>query len=418
VSDRNMTQKTYPQFNLLRALTYPLDLSPLLIVFITSIFITFALLGPIMAVLVVFGLGMFSLWFLKYAFLILTDTAEGHVEIPVFSDAFLRAFENYRPAKLLIILISHIVIMGQILSFDLYLGYIYGVVLLVLLPAILSVLAMEDKLINTFNPNILVSIINMSGKYYWYCLSLFFFATAFVIALFQSDIAQFISVFITLYLILVSFHIIGLMLYIRRNEMGYATVHSPEQDSNEIKEDKLKQYQRIASNVYSRYRQPTALPYLENQLNHEPIDAYRWFYTEIVSWDIKPKFKRLFFNLYLSKLCDSKNPKEACRTYCKCITLDPEFEIDDNGVSLCLLNHAISLNDTSLINNFSSTLLAHTQDKDCHQETLLTLLKYYTEKNIDDTQSQTILDLLIEHHPSLINDERIVFYKTMLSNSV
>lgn len=413
-----MTQKTYPQFNLLRALTYPLDLSPLLIIFITAIFITFALLGPIMAVLVVFGLGMFSLWFTKYAFSILTDTAEGQVEIPVFSDAFLRAFENYRPAKMLIILISHIVIMGQILSFDLLLGYLYGVLVLVLLPAIISVLAMENKLINTFNPNILVSVISMSGKYYWYCLSFFFIATVFVITLFLSDIAQFISVVITLYLILVSFHIIGVMLYLRRNEMGYATVHSPEQDSNDINEDKLKQYQRIATNVYSRYRQPTALPYLENQLKHDPIDAYRWFYTEIVSWDIKPKFKRLFLNLYLSKLCKSKNSKEACMTYLTWLTLDPEFEIEDNRVSLCLLNHAISLNDTSLINGFSSTLLTNTQDKDSHQKTLLTLLKYYTEINIDDTQSQTLLNQMIEHHPSLINDERIVFYRTMLSNSV
>ena len=88
-----MTDKTYPTIKLSKILTYPLDLSPLFIILCTSIFISFALLGIVMALIVVFGLGMFSLWFSKYAFSILIHTAEGYTEAPIFGDSYIRPFK-------------------------------------------------------------------------------------------------------------------------------------------------------------------------------------------------------------------------------------------------------------------------------------------------------------------------------------
>ena len=273
-----MTTKSYPSTNVFKILTYAIDPSPLFIILCTAIFISFASMGAIMALVVIFGLSMFSLWFIKYAFSITVHTAEGYPEPPIFSDSYMRPFEDYRPFKLGIILLVHIMIISILFVIYTPLYYIYGLLVMMFLPAIISELAMENKFFQTFDIAILFDIVKASGKLYW--LSFGFYVVIFVLLLlvYKSDIWLFFSVCITLYLILVTFHVIGLTLYTQRESLGYATAYSPEKIQQGINELKLKKYQRILDNVYAQHRQPTVLAYLERELSDETIEAYEWFY--------------------------------------------------------------------------------------------------------------------------------------------
>jgi len=410
-----MTSKVYPRINLLKVLSYPFSVSPLFIIFFASIFISFSLLGPIAAVIVIFGLAMSSIWFTKYAFSILIHTAEGYAEVPEFGDSIIKPLDDFRPGKLLIVLFSHVMLLGSILSFDLILGYAYALVLLFFMPAIISVLGMENKLVQTFNVNELVRIIKCSGTSYWISFGFYCATTFLLMNVYESEVSLFFAVFITLYLILVSFHVIGLTLYTRRHEMGFATVHSPEQDADDFENGKLKLYQNIATNIYSRHRQPSTIHYLEEQLKEEPIDAYEWFYDEVMPWEIKPKFKRLFLQLYWRKLCEKGQFKKVHDSYIEHTEHDTDFSIEDSATRLWLLNAAIHVTDRDLIDNLSTALLQDTKDTDTHRQTVLVLLNYYIELQPDDTKAKTYLQLLDKHYPEMKDDKSIEAYRKVLT---
>lgn len=371
----------------------------------------------ILAVIIVTGLSMFTLWYTKYAFSILIHTAEGYSETPDFGDNIIRPLEDFRPAKLIIVLLIHTMILGNIFVIDLMLGYFYAIILFVYLPAIISILAMENNLLQAFNINEITEVIKRSGKGYWLSFA-FYCVTALTLQyVYDSEFGLFIAVVITLYLILVSFHMIGLTLYLHRKEIGYATVHSPEQDADDTDGEKIKQYERIATNIYSRYRQPSALPYLIEQLKHENVAAYDWFFDEIMSWEIKPKFKRAFMEVYLRKLCGVDLLKQTSERYTTYMVLDPDFIIDNNETRLCMLRMALSQRDKSLITIFSHVLLADKSDKGTHQKTILLLLHYYLEQQANDKKAHQLLTLIDKYHPDLIDNETVVSYRAILKNA-
>ena len=412
-----MTTNKYPSTHITKALAYPLNFSSLVLILCASMFITIAIMDLVLAVVVVTGLSLFSLWFIKYAFSLLIHTAEGNSDAPDFGDTIIRPLEDFRPAKLIIVLVTHAMIIGNLFVLDHTLGFLSALVSFALLPAIISSLAMENKLHKAFDANEIISIIQRSGKSYWVSFSFYCMTTLLLKSVYISGVGLFLSVLITLYLILVSFHIIGITLYINRRELGFVTAHSPEQDADDINEEKIKRYQRMSTNIYSRYRQPSALPYLIEQLKTENITAYDWFYEEIMTWDIKPKFKRLFMQIYFSKLCETDLLKKTHEVYEDYIKLDPEFIIEDNIARLCLLKSALAQSDNALIKRLSPALLSESNDKESHQQTLLLLLPYFIEQEPNNKKAQQLLDIIDKHHPNLISNKTLECYRTVVTSS-
>lgn len=409
--------KEYPTISLTKILTYPLDLSPLFIIFCTSMFISYALMGALMAIIVASGLSIFFLWYMKYAFSILIHTAEGYTETPIFGDSYIRPFEDYRPFKFGVILLVHIFVMSTFYIIYSPLYYLYGVLVLAFLPAIISQLAMENKLFKTFNIKVLFEIIKASGEIYWLSFSFYLVTFALIFTVYRSDIWLFFAVFITLYFIFVSFHVIGLTLYTRREQMGYATTYSPEQVQKEIDDEKLKKYQRISGNVYSQHRQPTSLLYLERELINEPTEVYEWFYNEIMTWKIKPKFKRLFIQLYCRKLCESGEGIKALELVTHNMNTDNELIIDDNPTCSCILKEAIQAKDIQSINTFSSILLKDKNDLEYRKKTLMVMLHYYIEVNVDNDMAHELLTTLTTEFPEIHSNKMIEQYRAVLEQN-
>lgn len=406
---------TYPRLNLFHILTYPLSLSPFLITFITAIFISGALMDILIAVLGACGLGYFSLWFLKYSFYMLTQTAEGYADVPLFTDNLIRPFEDFRPIKLIIVIISHITILSTVFIIDITLGYFYLALLLFLLPAIISEIAMENSLIKTFDPNVLFDIIKSSGIWYWLSFTFYCLTTFLVINIYETELGLFISVFVSLYALMVSFHVIGLTLYTQRHIMGFATVHSPEQAQQELDDNKQLDYQRFATTIYGQYRQASAIKYLEKKLADEPNDAYDWFLTEIMSWEIKPKFKHRFIQLYCRHFCEIGNNIKALKQYIHYSKTDTDFTIEDRTTQYCLLTAAIQKNHNIGILTLSKSLLHDNKELTYYRETLVILIKYFTETRPNDRQASKLLRHLLTKFPEMRNDKLIQQYELVLN---
>ena len=412
-----MKSKYYPSTNIFKILTYALDPSPLFIILCTAIFVSYALMGVIMALIVIFGLSMFSLWFIKYAFSITKHTAEGYPESPIFSDSYIRPFEDYRPFKFGVILLVHIMIMSVLFVIYVPLFYIYGLLVLMFLPAIISELAMENKLFKTFDIEVLIDIVKASGKLYWVSFLFYVVIIVLLLLVYKSDLWLFFSICITLYLILVSFHVIGMTIYTRRESLGYITTYSPEKIQQENDNEKLKKHHRILDNVYSQHRQPSVLSYLERELINEPIETYEWFYNEIRSWDIKPKFKRLFIQLYCRKLCEADKSIDVLELIFKTMASDKEFSIDDNPTRLCILQAAIRKKDKTVIHSYSDLLLNDNDDLECRKKTFISLLQYHVEVDADDSKAQELLSMLTNEYPEMNDDKLIVQYRKVLNYS-
>lgn len=327
----------YPEFSFFHTLTYPLGISSLLIILVTSMFITAALQGLIMMMLVVTGLGLFFLWYLKYAFLMLSTTAEGIPEVPVLSDTLVRPFEDMRHLKLLGLIFIHLMVMTTLADVSEVLSLFYLAGFLLLLPAMITTLAIDNRLLQTFNVVSLTNIVIKSGNLYGISY-IFYLGSVFLINLLSdNNTGLFTMVFVTLYLGMVSFHLIGVTLYTRRHELGFTPIHSPEQVQQETEDAKHKQYRRIADALYHQYRQPTALSMLDRQLANEPIEAYDWFYNEISMWD-KPVFLQRYLQHYLDKYANTTLLLKGMAHYESYLAKHPDYPITDENIRHTLIS--------------------------------------------------------------------------------
>lgn len=408
----------YPKFNFYQIITYPFSFSPLAIIFIATIFISGALSSLFIALLGSVGLGYFTLWFFKYAFYMLEQTSVGNADTPPITDDITRPFEDFRPIKLMFILIAHFMIVVNIFILSDVIAYLYALVVLIFLPAIISILVIENKLFKTFDFNILLNFITLSGRWYWESFSLTISLTLLTIVLHISGIGMFLTVFISLYFTMVVFHVVGLILYTQRKELGYVTVNSPEQTEKYLNDVKLKQNQRLAINIYAQHRQTTTICYLKEQLEGEPIEVYNWFKLEILSWNIKPKFRQEFMALYYAHLCKVGEIKSALYEYTAYIKTDPYFKNNNHDLQFILLKAAIKYNEAAYIAPLSKSLLTNNTNKTQYKAVLIDLLTYFTQTHPNDYQASKILRLLVKRFPDMQNEKLIQEYQFVLNSTV
>ncbi len=166
--------------------------------------------------------------------------------------------------------------------------------------------------------------------------------------------------------------------------------------------------------MYSRYRQPSALPYLIEQLKSEPTESYAWFYDEIMTWEIKPKFKRAFVEAYLCQLNKDNKSSKVIELYDSYLLLDHTFTLESNITRSCVLTAATKENKTDLIEQYSILLLNNQEDKESHKNTLLFLLKYYIEQQPNDNKAKQLLAIVFKIYPELDSNDEILKYKNIL----
>lgn len=328
----------YPQFNLYHALIYPLALAPIIIILFTSFFITAALQSIILLLYGAVGVGLFSLWYLKYAILMMLHTADGDPDCPVLSYTFIRPLEDLRHLKLLLLILCHAMLINAVGDVSPVAAMIYAVILLLLMPAMLLVLVGQNSLLKTAHLPLLLQIIQRSGARYWEVFAFYLVCAAFIYYLLQNQTAMYVIVTMVLYLVMVAFHLLGIILYTRRNELGYLAGQTPEREQAWFDQQQRKKYLNVVDMLYRQQCRPPALESADRLLEGEPLAVYDFMLDEVLTWD-NPRFLKRYMEHYLATHLKADQLLKGMRTYEKVLQQYPDCVVSDEQLGARLINH-------------------------------------------------------------------------------
>ena len=249
---------------------YPLRFNPMFLIFWYTCILWLSVFSIIFIVLLAFGHLFFGFGYYAYLFCVVSTTAHGHREPPVFYHGIMQPFDDLRPYKLIMLVATFFVITSFLFANDLSLiaWIVIGVGVLAA-PASIAVLSLEDNLLRAISPLLLIEIIKKLGKAYWISIGLFALSAFLVGLLFESEVGLFVSLFILLYSILLACRQIGFMIYHNRNHIGFEAEESPEARSAFDERLLVKQRYRFIDAAYSQRRQPGAMRY-RGRLPHSP----------------------------------------------------------------------------------------------------------------------------------------------------
>lgn len=324
----------YPQFNLFRALTYPLALSSIMMILLTGYLISASLQNLFLLIISSAATGLFSLWFLKYLFMMMTQTAIGDPVCPVLNHTLIRPFEDLRHLKLLLLLLGHITLMAALAEFSPALGLVYLAGFVALLPAMILVLGGDNSLLKTAHLPLLWQIVKNSGALYWLVFGFYLACAGFILYLFERGTTLFLVVIAVLYLLMVAFHLLGVILYTRREELGYQAHFTPE------REQQRKHHLQVADMLYRQQCRPAALASADKLLASESIEVYDFLLDEILTWD-NPRFLLRYIEHYLAVYLDSTQFLKGLSRYESLLNDYPELR-DINDELYAGLNHKLA----------------------------------------------------------------------------
>ncbi len=164
--------------------------------------------------------------FFKYAFEVLRWSANGRSEAPEIS--FTVSDELGRYAVLLLLLVEVVLVLIA-MWWGVLAALIVGIALMAAMPAMVTILALEEGMTRALNPLVWLMIASRIGGHYFVLVG-FFCAALIAQSVFAATIAAQIPWpigplliwLIVDYLMIVNFHLIGSVIHEHRDELGYA----------------------------------------------------------------------------------------------------------------------------------------------------------------------------------------------------
>jgi hypothetical protein len=266
----------------LKYLLIPLRGASLVLIVIFTILLLLAarggLLGLPLAILTI------SLFF-KYGFALLDHVADGVMEPPVLSYEMANPVNESRPLALLAVVASYSFV-TQLVGYALGPGIGAGMLTLglFLLPAIIMAQA-AGSFWQSLNPILLLRIVaRVPGSYLliWAVLAGFWWlASALVTWLPAGELPFAISIplpesvriAIVMYAWLASFAMIGGVLYVRRQELGFEPTHSPERAAEKADRERQHDIDQLIDRIFAEWRggaYGNAWRTIERHLQHSP----------------------------------------------------------------------------------------------------------------------------------------------------
>jgi hypothetical protein len=247
----------------LKYLLVPLRGASLTLIVIFSILLLIAVSGGLLGLpLVLLTLS----WFFKYGFALLDHVADGVNEPPVLSYEMLNPFNESRPLGLVLIVFVFGVL-TEALSY--WLGApvteALQVVGLLLLPAIIMTQA-ATSFWQSLNPVVLFQIVwRVPGSYLLILAVLAGFwslASALVSWLPAAELPfavriplpESVRIAILMYAWLASFAMIGGVLYVRREELGFEPSYSPERDAEKADRERQRDIDQLIDRIFAEWR--------------------------------------------------------------------------------------------------------------------------------------------------------------------
>jgi len=308
---------------------FPLRFTPLLLN-LTSSFIIWLAMTNIFLFLIGCPLFVVSVVpFAKYLFAVLERTASGYADAPTLSYELIRPMEEWRPYLLILTL-------GFLVSFSIwllqnnqvFLTLILLVFFLGAMPAFIGLLGVNNGLFRSLNPQILLRFMQRVGITYWILLGILATGCVFLYLLYTSGAGLYIAIAVNLYCLVLVFHWLGKIIYVKREKLGYTPDKSPERQAEQINHEIVLQRKKHMDRVFSRRRQAVALPILLACIEEEEnkLDAHAWYHADLMQWDNKRLGIR-HAEFYIKALREAGNHVIADLVLQECREIYPEFTV-------------------------------------------------------------------------------------------
>jgi len=310
-----------------RELVYPLlNAAVLMSSLLIFALIKFALSGGILGLFLLF-LVLPSLF--RYLMRILAARSKGQDPGPLVAEDLLWIHSTWS-----LFAIVHAAVVGYttyILASRFGLAAMLGaeMLLAVVIPASLAVLAITRSPLECLNPRSIAGVINRTGPSYWILPSYFLLAGFFIWWLSMTSLTGFFVDLIGYYLVFALFALIGTVVQPQQFHKE-VDIHNPVEPDRDMVDAKLeKERTSVLTHAYgfiSRDNRAGGFGHIRNRLDSDPDpdDAWRWFFDQMMHWEIKEP-ALMFAQTYLTRLLHDGEFAAAVKVMTRCRHVNEAF---------------------------------------------------------------------------------------------
>jgi hypothetical protein len=237
---------------MIRYLLYPLRSTTLVLVITFTLGWLVVLKAGIAGILL--GLVLLS-WFFKYCFILLDALIAGAAEPPVLSIEMVNPVDEQRPLAQALLIAG-----GVVLAFELgrltfpALGWLAGLLLLLILPASIAVLGMSSNIVRAAWPPELLSVIHGIGRDYALLLASIAVVVLLVWVIVWSGAPFWLATAAIQLAFLVIFSLVGGVLHEHRLELGIEYRSPRERLADRDERERISERARVLDHAYSKFR--------------------------------------------------------------------------------------------------------------------------------------------------------------------
>jgi hypothetical protein len=397
---------------------YPAQIAPLLFILILAaidLVLGFTIFG-ILVQLILFVV------FMKYAYVVLEQTAQGYMEPPAVTWSALSE-ELELPFKQLFVVFLLIVVNSQLYTWGggglLFVGQVLTALLF---PASVMVLAVEHSFFSAINPITLAGVIRRIGAPYlllWlflYMLMTGVMEITYYLAMYlPADFYKPIGNFLSMYLTLMVFHMMGYVLYQYHEELGFSIQQEYEEATDP-----------------SVLEASPGLREVEILFHEGKVDAARQRLTGLIkehpgNMQYRELLHRLMINTgdrdglrvdsaeYIVRLLLNDKPSEAQRVFTDCYKLDQGFKFGNakqrHAMAQLLYRNGQARAALALLGNLHADFPAY----DAIPDAYLLVAKILCENFNQDAKARQVLEFLQQKYPSHPSMPQVVEYMDMMA---
>ncbi|MCG6887287.1 MAG: hypothetical protein LJE74_08770 [Proteobacteria bacterium] len=396
---------------------YPAHLAPLL--FILALAAIDLLLG-----LTTFGiliqLALFVV-FMKYAYVVLEHTAQGYLEPPSITwDALSEELEL--PFKQLFVVFLLIVLNSQLYSWGgsglLFVGQVLTALLF---PASVMVLAVEHNFFSAINPLTLSGVIRRIGTPYlllWvfiYVLMSGVMEITYYLSMYlPADFYKPMSNFLSMYLTLVVFHIMGYVLYQYHEELGFSIEQEYEEAEGQPGTPTAPGLREVEI-LFHEGKVDEARQRLLGLIKEHPGNMqYRELLHRLMLNTGDKDGLRTYSSDYIVRLMLNDRPSEAQRVFTDCYKVDQGLKFGNarqrHSMAQLLYKNGQARAALALLNNLHGDFPAYEAIPDAY----LLVAKILCEDFNQDAKARQVLEFLQQKYSSHPSMPQVMEYMAMM----
>lgn len=259
-------------------------------------------------------------WTFKYAFWVLEHSAWGYAQPPPFSSELLNPLST-KPFQLLLYVALWVSIAGLFRGLGTWAVLGAAGVGLLLLPAAAINIALGGGIATLFYPLALVSLIKRLGPGYL-LISLGAGLPLLWMLFFAYQLPRLVLMPVFIYVLLLAFHLSGVILYRRREETGLAVALSPEREEQAEQHDHAKELGRILGRIHVpnqvRDHAMAEREYREGLRElGDTLAVHEELFARLSLWERK-YIPRLQARRYITLLLQQGKPHQALAVYRVC----------------------------------------------------------------------------------------------------